>query len=198
MYSLYMSKQDRIKWNQRYAEDSYHKNNPVTLLEDWLPRLPIGKALDVACGAGRNSIFLAQAGFQVDAIDVSSEGLNHACQKAENLGLKINWIEHDLDQSFQFDTDYDLILVMWYVNIELVTRLCGCLAVGGYLLCEEHLITDLAVIGPVNLNYRVAAGDLRDAVSGVDVLLYEETIEKNSEGEQVASARLVVKNNKQK
>jgi tellurite methyltransferase len=196
MYSLCMSKQDRIKWNQRYAEDSYHKNNPVTLLEDWLPKLPIGKALDVACGAGRNSIFLAQAGYQVDAIDVSSEGLNQASQKAENLRLKINWIEHDLDQSFQFDTDYDLILVMWYVNLALVTRLCGCLAVGGYLLCEEHLITDLTVIGPDNLNYRVAAGDLRDAVSGVDVLLYEETIEKNSEGEQVASARVVVKNNK--
>ena len=190
-----MSNQDRNKWNQRYTEGSYHKNNPVTLVEEWLPRLPVGRALDVACGAGRNSLFLAQAGYQVDAIDISREGLNLARQKAENQGLSINWIEHDLDQPYQFDTDYDLIIVMWYVNLELISRLCNCLAPGGYLLCEEHLTTDMEVIGPTSLNYRVAPGELREAVSGVDVLLYEESIEMNSEGEQVASARVVVKNN---
>jgi SAM-dependent methyltransferase len=190
-----MSKQDRIKWDQRYAEGSYHKNNPVTLVEDWLPRLPVGRVLDVACGAGRNSLFLAHAGYQVDAIDISREGLNLARQKAENQGLSINWIEQDLDQPYRFNTNYDLIIVMWYVNLKLISRLCSCLAPGGYLLCEEHLATDLEVIGPGSLNYRVAPGDLAEAVSGVDVLLYQESIEMNAEGEQVASARLVVKNN---
>jgi tellurite methyltransferase len=189
-----MSKQDRNKWNQRYAEGSYHKNNPVTLVEDWLPRLPVGRALDVACGAGRNSIFLAQAGYQVDAIDISREGLNLARKTAENQGLSINWIEQDLDQPYQFDTDYDLIIVMWYVNLGLISRLYDYLAPGGYLLCEEHLITDQDVIGPASSNYRVAPGVLREAVSGLDVLLYEESIEINSKGEQVASARVVVKN----
>ena len=188
-----MSKQDRNKWNQRYAEGSYHKNNPVTLVEDWLPGLPVGRALDVACGAGRNAILLAQAGYQVDAIDISPEGLNLARQNAENQGLSINWIEHDLDQPYHFDTDYDLIIVMWYVNLGLISRLCDCLAKGAYLVCEEHLITDQDVIGPTSLNYRVASGDLREAVSGLDVLFYEESIETNSEGEQVASARVVAK-----
>ena len=188
-----MSKQDRNKWNQRYAEDSYHKNNPVTLVEDWLPRLPAGRALDVACGAGRNAIFLAQAGYKVDAIDISREGLNLARQEAESQGLSINWIEHDLDQAYPFDTDYDLIIVMWYVDLGLISRLCDCLAPGGYILCEEHLITSQEVIGPTSPNYRVAPGVLREAVSGLDVLLYEESIEMNSEGEQVASARVVVK-----
>ncbi len=92
-------------------------------MEDWLPGIPVGKALDVACGAGRNAIFLAQAGYQVDAIDISLEGLNQARQKAESQGLSINWIEHDLDQAFEFDTDYDLIIVLWYVNLALITRL---------------------------------------------------------------------------
>lgn len=195
MISLIMSKQDQIKWNQRYAEDSYQKNNPVTLVEEWLPRIPVGKALDVACGAGRNAIFLAQAGYQVDAIDISSEGLSLARQKAASQGLSINWIEHDLDQVFQFDPDYDLIIVLWYVNLALITRLCDCLAAGGYLLCEEHLITDREVTGPASLNYRVAPGALRDAVSGVDVLLYEESIEINSGGDQIASARVVARKN---
>ncbi len=189
-----MSKEDRDKWNQRYAEDSYHKNNPVVLLEDWLPKIPVGKALDVACGAGRNSFFLAQAGFRVDAIDISPEGLHKARQQAQSQGLNINWIEHDLDQAFRFDTDYDLIVIMWYVNLALVTRLCDCLAAGGYLLCEEHLITDQDVIGPGSSNYRVEPGALREAVSGMDVLLYEEAIEISAaDDERVASARVVVR-----
>ena len=189
-----MSELDRNKWNQRYAEDSYHKNNPVTLVEDWLPKIPVGRALDVACGAGRNAFFLAQAGYRVDAIDISPVGLNLARQKAESQGLSINWIEQDLDQVYQFDTDYDLILVMWFVNLELITRLCDCLAPGGYLLAEDHLITDQVVIGPANPNFRVAPGELHEAVSGLEVLLYEESVEAIPEGGQVASARVVAKN----
>ena len=189
-----MSQQDRNKWNQRYAEDNYHKNNPVTLVEDWLPRLPVGRALDVACGAGRNALFLAQAGYRVDAIDISPVGLNMARNKATDQGLSINWIEQDLDQPYPFDTDYDLIVVMWYVNPDLITRLCDCLAPGGYLLCEEHLITDQEVIGPNSSNFRVASGELREAVSGLEVLLYEESVEAIPEGGQVASARVVAKN----
>lgn len=190
---LTMSEQDRNKWDQRYTEDSYNKKNPVALVTDWLAQIPVGRALDVACGAGRNAIFLAQAGYRVDAVDISPEGLNLAQKEAVSLGLDINWIEHDLDQSYSFDTDYNLILVMWFVNLELVTQLCDCLAPGGYLLCEEHLITDEDVIGPKNPNFRVAPGALREAVSGLEVLHYDESVEAIPEGGQVASARVVAK-----
>lgn len=189
-----MSKLDREKWNQRYTEDSYHKNNPVSLVQDWLPEIPVGKALDVACGAGRNAIYLAQVGYRVDAIDISAEGLNKARQKASEQRLEVNWVEHDLDQSFDFDTDYSLILVMWYVNLELIGRLCDCLAPGGFILCEEHLITDEDVIGPSSNDYRVTSGALRAAVPGLEILLYEESIEIGTEdGERVASARVVAR-----
>lgn len=189
-----MSKLDRDKWDQRYTEDSYRKNNPVNLVQDWLPEKPLGKALDVACGAGRNALFLAAAGYQVDAIDISPEGLKKARQSASGQGLEINWIEHDLDQPFEFDRDYDVILVMWFVNLGLVTHLCDCLASGGLLVCEEHLITDQAVIGPGTDDYRVAPGALRKAVAGLELLLYEESIETGEEdGERVASARVVAR-----
>ena len=49
-----MSKQDREKWNKRYAENSYHKNNSVKLVVEWLPKLPVNRALDVACGVANN------------------------------------------------------------------------------------------------------------------------------------------------
>ena len=188
-----MSAEDRDKWNQRYAEDSYRKTNPVTLLSDWLPQLPVGRALDVACGAGRNAIYLAEAGFQVDAIDISQQGLQLIAQQASAANLKIHCIEHDFDEPYEFARDYDLIVVLWYVNLPLITRLCDNLASGGYLLCEEHLRSDAAVIGPGNPDFRVAPGSLRDAVASLDLLLYEETVEPIEEGGQIASARVVAR-----
>lgn len=188
-----MSQQDRKKWDQRYAEDIYNKGNPVSLLENWIDRIPRGKALDIACGAGRNAIFMAQAGFDVDAIDISRQGLDLARESALGQGLDINWIEHDLDEPFLFDEDYHLIVVLWYVNLPLITRLCGCLAPGGYLLCEEHLVSDGDVIGPSNPAFRVKPGELRKALVELDIVYDRESIELNDQDERVASAAIVAK-----
>ena len=190
-----MSEQDRNKWNQRYADESYRKRDqPGPFIEEWFPQFSGGKALDVACGLGHKALFLAQAGYQVDAIDVSVVGLARAEQSASDLGLKINWIEHDLDQSYIFDSDYDLILVMWYVNLALIRQLCACLAPGGYLLCEEHLITDQEVIGPQDPAFRVAPGALREAARGFEVCSYVESGDLDADGDRVGRARLVVRN----
>jgi len=186
-----MSEADRNKWNQRYAEGSYRKTNPVSLLTDWLPHIPVGRALDVACGAGRNALSLAEAGFRVDAIDISAVGLQQLADSARERGLDIVTIEHDLDQTYDFDNGYQLILVLWYVNLELIRRLCNCLAPGGYLLCEEHLRSECEVIGPGNPDFRVAPGALRAALSPLDLLLYEEVVRPIPEGGQLASARAV-------
>ena len=188
-----VSTEDRDKWNQRYAEDSYRKSNPVSLLSEWLPRVPPGKALDVACGAGRNAFFMAEAGYRVDAIDISHQGLKLAAHKAAENGLDVNWIEHDLDQPFVFDRDYNLIVVLWYVNLPLIEQLCDCLAPGAYLLCEEHLRSDAEVIGPGNPDFRVSPGSLRAAVSTLDLLLYQESVEPIPEGGHIASARVVAR-----
>lgn len=188
-----MSRIDRDKWDRRYAEDSYRKNNPVDLVADWLPRIAMGKALDLACGAGRNAIFLAQAGYDVDAVDISPVGLERARQNAAEAGVEVNWIEHDLDETYAFDTDYDLILVMWFVDLGLIGRLCNCLAPGGYLLSQQHLVSDEPVIGPQGSDFRVAPGALREAAGGLEILLYEEAVETVEDDERLASARLVAR-----
>ncbi len=188
-----MSEEDREKWDRRYAEDSHNKRNPVTLLEEWLPRLPVGKALDVACGAGRNALALARAGFAVDALDISAEGLEQARAAAAAESLEINWIEHDLDEPYPFARDYEVILVLWYVDLELIGRLRDCLAPGGFLLSEEHLETDADVIGPQSAEYRVAPGALRAAVDGLEILRYGESIEEADDGARIASARVVAR-----
>ena len=188
-----MSQQDRDKWNQRYSENTYRKGNPVTLLENWISKVPKGRALDIACGAGRNAIFMAEAGFEVDAIDISQTGIAMAREKAESQGLDINWIAHDLDEPYDFESDYNLIVVLWYVNLPLIMKLCNHLAPGGFLICEEHLVTDEETIGPKNPHYRVKTDALREAASALDILYYGETIEGNDIGEPVCSARVVAR-----
>ncbi len=190
-----MSEADHNKWNQRYAENSYNKNNPVILLEQWLSRARVGKALDVACGAGRNALLMARAGFEVDAIDISAEGLRQARHEADEAGLEVNWIEHDLDEAYRFDKDYDLIAVLWFVNLPLVQHLSACLAPGGLLICEEHLVVETEVSGPRTPGFRVMPGELRQAVDGLEILFYEEVVSTNDAGEPLASARVVAKKN---
>lgn len=188
-----MSIQDREKWDRRYAEGSDRKHNPVNLLHEWLPRLRVGKALDVACGTGRNAIFLAESGFSVDAIDISAVGLDKARREAERRGVMVNWIEHDLDEPCGFDRDYDLIVVLWFVRLDLLRALCAHLAPGGYLVSEQHLVADGDLAGPENPRFRVAPGALREAVEGLEILLYEEGPGTNDDGEPMASARVVAR-----
>ena len=197
-----MSEQDRQKWDLRYAEDSQRKRgHPGELITRWIDQLPVGRALDVACGLGQKSIYLAQAGYQVDAIDVSAVGLTQAKLAAESMDLDINWIQHDLDLPYEFSDNYDLIIVMWYVDLPLIRRLCEHLAPGGYLLCEEHLACDepgSELIGPKNPDFRVASNALLESVSGFDICYYDEYVG-NSEDHQdtesglISRARLVVR-----
>src|SRR5512137_837356 len=85
---------DRGKWNQRYAGAGLYLGRApsrflaenIALIEGLTP----GKtALDIACGEGRNSIFLAKNGFDVTGMDISEEGLVKAEQWAKTDGLAV-------------------------------------------------------------------------------------------------------------
>lgn len=187
-----MSAKDRTKWNKRYRDGAYAQGvRPSELLETWIGRIPPGRALDVACGAGRNALYLATRGFSVDAVDISREGLKRARDSARNPGLQVNWVEHDLDDPLPLDNLYRLILVIRYVNLPLLRRLTASLAPGGYLICEQHLVTDAEVIGPVSPSFRVKSGELQAAAAGLRIHHLEETLVEEPDGRTAALARLV-------
>ena len=173
---------------------------PTALLSDWLPRLSRGtqpgRALDVACGAGRNALFLAGAGLEVTAIDISEEALTRARQSAREHGLKINWVCADLESggaSVLPKGPFDLVVMVRYVNMLLIPVLAGRLGDGGYLVCEEHLESKDEVIGPKNPGYRMKRNELLNAAEGLEVRSYREGIVKDLDGRKAALAQLIAR-----
>ena len=188
-----MSTADRNKWDQRYREGAYaSRDYPSAFLKQQLQHLKPGKALDLACGAGRNSIFLAQNGFFVDAVDVSSVGLERAREREETLGVSINWLNQDLLDSWKLPSEsYSLIILFRFVALELLPVLPEILERGGSLMIEEHLQwKGEAVSGPTNENFRVPPGELARIVDGLKVVYEYEGLVKEPDGALAALSQL--------
>ena len=186
-----MSAEDRRKWDARYREGAYEtRSHPSAFLEQSAERLPRrGRALDLACGAGRNAIFLARRGLEVDAVDISSVALKRARRNAGNL--TINWLEADLEDGFAPTCGYDVIVNIRYVQLELVRTLVPALRPGGVLVVEQHLLSDEVVTGPKNPAFRVAPGTLSRIATDLDVERQEEGVFVEPDGTTAALARLL-------
>jgi len=199
-----MSDSDRDKWQARYLDGAYlGRDHPSVLLAEHMPdiqatqRAVVGetaelRALDIACGAGRNALFLAGLGYSVDGLDISAEALARGEAAAQAAGVEISWIEHDLDQGLPRRLpDYDLIVIMRYLDLSLVQAAAERLRQGGYLVCEVHLVTDEPVIGPRDANFRAWPGELRGAAGDLEIVEFWEGRTKDPDGRDVALARLV-------
>ena len=188
-----MSAEDRRKWDARYRQGAYEtRNHPSAFLEQCADRLPRrGRALDLACGAGRNAIFLAQRGLEVDAVDISSVALKRARKSAADL--PINWLEADLEDGFSPTCGYDVIVNIRYVQLDLVCALVPVLRPGGVLVVEQHLLSDEAVTGPKNPAFRVAPGALPSIATDLDIEQQEEGVFVEPDGTVAALARLLAR-----
>ena len=119
-----MSEFERLEWDRRYSEREYKPRATASpYLEEWLPRIPLGRGLDVACGAGRNALRMAEAGFQVDGIDIAASAIEIATGEAERRGLTVSWRVEDLDTLELENGAFNIITVFRYVNRGLWTRL---------------------------------------------------------------------------
>lgn len=190
-----MSAADRDKWDARYRDGAYRdRTHPTALLAEWLPRIPRGRALDVACGAGRNALFLAANGFAVTAVDISSVALDRARSAADERSLDVEWLQADLEahpERVLPNGSYDVIVWVRYVQRTLMPHLVAGLRLGGMLVCEQHLATDALVAGPTSPAFRLAPGELESSAQGLRVLHSREGLVADPDGRLVALAQLI-------
>ena len=148
-----MSDSDRQKWNRKYASKSASSSTcPDEFLEEAVERLqhnsPDGRsvrrrAVDLACGSGHNSIWLARHGWAVDGVDISSTGLKlagrltakHHTESAP--AASPNWIEADLDHWQPENSAYDTAIVFRFLDRDSIPRIVhSALKPGGWLIYE--------------------------------------------------------------
>ena len=187
-----MSDADRDRWNARYASGEYAARiHPSPLLAAWIGRLPRGRALDVACGSGRNALHLAANGYAVDAMDISGIALAKARERADAAGVAVHWIETDLDRGDIARDAYDVIVVARFLDRPLIPRLVDALRPGGHVVYEHHYITPADVGGPKSHRFRARPNELLERFRPLRVLFWEEGIVADPDGGRMALARLV-------
>ena len=189
-----MTEADREKWDRKYAEGSYRSRTyPSPFLVERLAELPKGgRALDLACGAGRNALCLAEAGYEVEAVDISGVAVERARATARERGLDVDWRVADLDGYAPPPGRFDLITVIRYTNRAMMERLPEGLVEGGMLLVEHHLLTSEPVAGPSSRDFRLAPNELIDLFHGrLRILFHEERIAPDPDGPHVALVRFL-------
>ncbi|MFB6196071.1 MAG: class I SAM-dependent methyltransferase [Haloplanus sp.] len=190
---------DRERWNEKYSTDDAFElpADPIPALERRIDTLPSGRALDVATGTGRNALFLADAGYDVDAVDVSDEALDRAADAATERGVEesVNLIRADVAE-FEFERSaYDVITVSFFAALDRLPDLKEALAPGGVLIYEHHLrSSDQVDIGPSTDRYRFRANDLLRACLDLTILDYQERTRTDEAGRTLAVATLVGRN----
>lgn len=179
-----MSEDERARWDRRYAEGDYvPRAAPTPFLLQWLPHVPVGRALDVATGTGRNALHLAVAGFDVDAVDISPVALERARAEAERRALRVRWAVADLDHDPLPRDGYALINVARYRNRALWPRLAAALAPDGWIVVEHHLRTERTDAGgPSDPAFRLEPGELLGAFGHLRVVHYSEAVESDDDG----------------
>ncbi len=170
---------DRLRWNERYRGEGYLMGeSPSPFLVEHLPligsHVPGRRALDLACGEGRNSIFLARNGFSVTGVDISEEALAKAERRARADGVMIDWINADLE-GVVIPGRFDLILNINFLLRELFGTCVKALSPGGLLLVETILAGTTAPV-PHNPLYLLQPGELPQIFSAYPgrMLLSEE------------------------
>jgi len=186
-------KTDQERWDKRYrARESVPGKEANLFLRRYIRHLPKGKALDIAAGEGRNAVFLAQHGFEVDAVDISPIALANAKRLAKQAGVKIRPCLADLDRFLIAEEHYDLIADFYFLSRRLISRIKKGLRKGGKVIFETYLIDqrDLGTGGPRDPKYFLKHNELLRLFKGFRILIYREGIFKEH-GKRRAIASLI-------
>jgi SAM-dependent methyltransferase len=163
-------------WNERYSLGEHIIKEPLPLLVRVASELEPGRALDLACGAGRHAIFLAERGWRVTAVDASIVGIELAEAEASKRGVEVDWRVADLESGeFEIEKEaYDLVAVFYYLQRDLFPSIRAGVRAGGTVVAAIHTVDQSPDMRPQNPAFLLRPGELRAEFNGWEILHYYE------------------------
>jgi SAM-dependent methyltransferase len=166
-----VTREDRRRWDERYANlqpASVASVEPPGILAAHAEVFPTaGQALDLACGQGLGTVWLAQRGMHVRGLDISPVAIAQARDLAERCGVgdRCRFDVFDLDDGLPAGPPVDVILSHKFRDRRLDQAIIGRLAPGGLLA-----IAVLSEVGAAPEPFRAVAGELSAAFADLNVI----------------------------
>jgi SAM-dependent methyltransferase len=184
-----MSDFDRQKWNAKYAAEEAPRepSHGLVALDRYHPRS--GRALDVACGAARHGIWLAQRGLDVTVADISAVALKLALERAAERGVTIAPLEIDLEQEPFPAGPWNLIVSVCYLQRSIFASYPAALAPGGSLVVIQPTKRNLERHAKPPRDFLLEEGELPRLIQGLEIVHFEEGWSADDRHDAVVVAR---------
>jgi hypothetical protein len=136
-HRVYCSAVTLGEWNKRYRIREQLNDEPAPLLVQAAETLAPGRALDLACGAGRNAVWLARRGWNVVAIDGSSVAIDIVREHDASIDARVLDLETGAPLPFDDET-FDLVAILFYLHRPLFDEAKRVLKRGGTIVCAAR------------------------------------------------------------
>ena len=173
-----------------------HGIAPSSFLVENFDLLPRGLALDLAMGEGRNGIYLATRGYDVDGVDANPRAVERARAEARKLGAPIRAILGNVeDGTYIIPIEaYDLIVVFNYLHRPVFKDIKDGVAPGGGVIYQTYTVDQPRFGHPTNPNYLLGPNELKEVFSDWEILRYRELIgPARTDGEVRAIAGIIAR-----
>lgn len=160
---------DIAGWEERYRSGERGKEDaPTALVVEIAEKLAAGTAIDLACGTGRNALYLADRGWAVTAVDGSERAIELLKERSAARGLKVHTKVADLTApDFALPADaFDLVVIAYYLQRDLFAKVKAAVRPGGVVLAIVHTPEQ----GEQWSEKRARPGELRGFFNGWEVL----------------------------
>jgi 2-polyprenyl-3-methyl-5-hydroxy-6-metoxy-1,4-benzoquinol methylase len=189
-----MSIEDKCKWDEKYAAKPQllQLRPPSPTLVCFAQKAPGKYALDLACGAGRNALFLANEGFCVDAVDIAEAPLKKLDALEE--GGRITTYCADLDD-FEPPRRYDLIVMANFLDRKLIERMKSYLNEGGLFIVETYMAHPDNEKKDSDASYLLRDEELKKLFDNFDIMCYNTFWNEPYEMYRMRKQAIAAKNN---
>lgn len=186
-----MSEADQARWDERYRDTSPDWTPAPLVVQFVPPALPGADALDVACGAGRHSLYLAEQGYAVTAVDISVVALERLALEAERRGLgdPVHPRHADLDVWRPAPEAYDLVLQIAFFDRALLPSVVASVRPRGRLVLEVFNQRRLVTHPGFTPDFATRPGELVALCPGWTILHHDEQAGEHGDRTQLVAVK---------